>query len=142
MTFLSVNYLSIVIAAAAAWVFGAVYYSALSTPWLEAQGKTLDQCKAEQAGKSGISKVAPFVLALVGELIMGWAIYGLLLHLNAFTIRAGVISAVLCWFGFVLTSVTINNAFAGRRAMLTVIDSGGWLGALLIIGAIVGGMGA
>ena len=142
MAFFSVNYLSIAIAAIAAWLFGAVYYTALSAPWLAAQGKTLEQCKAEQAGKTGVSRYAPFILALVGELIMAWAIYGLLLHLNAFTVRAGIVSAVLCWFGFVLTTVTISNAFAGHRAMLTVIDSAGWLGAMLIIGAIVGAMGA
>ena len=142
MGFFSVNYLSIVIAAVVAWLFGAAYYTALSAPWLAAQGKTLEQCKAEQAAKTGLSKYAPFILALIGELIMAWAIYGLLLHLNAFTVRAGIVSAALCWFGFVLTTVTINNAFAGHRAMLTVIDSAAWLGALLIIGAIVGAMGA
>ena len=34
-----------------------------------------------------------------------------------------------------------QNAFSGRRPMLTVIDSLHWLGCLLIIGAIVGGLG-
>jgi hypothetical protein len=141
MAFLTVNYLSIVIAAIAAWIFGAVYYTALSKPWLAAMGKTLEQCQAEQAAKSGLAKYAPFILAFVGELIMAWALYGVLIHMNAFSLRAGVIAGGLIWFGFVLTSMTVNNAFSGRKAMLTVIDSIGWLGALLIIGAIVGGMG-
>lgn len=141
MAFASVNFLSILIAAVAAWLFGGVYYTALSAPWLKAQGKTLEQCKAEQAGKSGLVKAAPFILAFVGEFIMGWALYGVLLHLNAFTLRGGVIAAALCWFGFVLTTITINNAFGGRKAMLTVLDSIAWLGALVIIGAIVGWFG-
>lgn len=141
MSFASVNYLSIVIAAVAAWVFGAVYYTALSAPWLAAMGKTLEQCKAEQAAKTGLAKFAPFILALVGELIMALALYGILVHLNLFTVRAGIISGALIWFGFVLTTTTVNNAFAGRKPMLTVIDSAAWLGALVIIGAIVGGMG-
>ena len=141
MAFVTVNWLSIVIAAVAAWIFGAAYYTTLSAPWLAAMGKTLEQCKAEQAAKTGLRKYAPFILALVGELIMGWALYGILAHLNAFTVRAGLISGALIWFGFVLTTITVNNAFAGRKTSLTVIDSGGWLGALLIVGAIVGGMG-
>ncbi len=141
MAFITVNWLSIVIAGVAAWVFGAMYYTALSAPWMAAQGKTLEQCKAEQAGKSAPAKFAPFVLVLVAEIVMGWALYGVLAHINAFTVRGGLISAALIWFGFVLTTVAVNNAFAGRRTMLTAIDSGGWLGALLIIGAIVGGMG-
>ena len=141
MAFLTVNWLAIVVAAVAAWIFGGVYYTALSTPWLAAQGKTLEQCKQEQAGKSGLAKATPFILAIVGELIMAWALYGILVHLNAFTIRGGLIAGVLSWFGFVLTTMTVNNAFGGHKPMLTVIDGVAWLGALVIIGAIVGGMG-
>ena len=72
---------------------------------------------------------------------MAWALYGILAHLSAFTLRGGVISGALIWFGFVLTTVTINNAFGGRKAMLTVIDNAAWLGALVIIGGVVGWMG-
>jgi hypothetical protein len=137
----SANYISIVIAAAAAWIFGGIYYTMLSGPWLAAKGKTLDQCKAEQAGKSAAAKAAPFVLAFVGDLIMAWVLYGVLFHLGMFTIRDGIISGGLCWLGFVLTTVTVNYAFSGKNPMLTVIDSGAWLGALIIIGAVLGGFG-
>ena len=136
------NILAIVVAAVAAWLFGAVYYTALSGPWLQALGKTIEQCKAEQAGKSALANAAPFVLAFVGELIMAWAMYGILLHANMFTLRAGLITGAACWLGFVLTTIVVNNAFAGRKAMLSVIDGIAWLGALLIIGAIVGWFGA
>ena len=141
MGFANVNFVSILIAAVAAWIFGGIYYTALSKPWLAAQGKTLERCKAEQAAKSGLAKGAPFILAFVCEFIMAWVLYGILIHLNMFTVRAGIISAALCWFGFVLTTVTINNAFGGKKAMLTVIDGGAWLGALVIIGAVLGGFG-
>ena len=141
MAFLTVNWLTIVVAAVAAWMFGGVYYTALSKPWLAAQGKTLEQCKQEQAGKSGLAKATPFILAIVAELIMAWALYGILVHLNAFTIRGGLIAGMLSWFGFVLTTMTVNNAFGGHKPMLTVIDGTAWLGALVIIGAIVGGLG-
>ena len=141
MNLASVNFISIAIAAVAAWLFGGVYYTALSKPWLAAQGKTLEQCKAEQAGKSGAAKVMPFILVFVAELIIAFTLYGILVHMGTFTIRAGLISAAFCWFGFVLTTIASNNAFGGKRCMLTVLDSGAWLGAMLIIGAIVGGMG-
>ena len=141
MAFVTVNWFSILIAAVAAWLFGGVYYTALSKPWLKAQGKTLEQCQAEQAGKSGAAKAAPFLLVFVGEIIIAWALYGILVHMSAFTLRGGVISAVLIWFGFVVPTMTANNAFGGRRPMLTVIDGIAWLGAFVIIGAIVGWMG-
>jgi hypothetical protein len=140
--FLTVNHASILLAAAAAWLFGGLYYSLLGERWMAAQGKTMEQCKAEMAGKSKLQIYGPFVLAFVGSIFIAWALYGILLHLNRFTVRGGMISAALIWFGFVLTTMTVNNAFHGKRAMLTVIDSLHWLGGLLIIGAIVGWMGA
>ncbi len=76
----------------AAWLFGGVYYTSLSKHWLAAQGKTMEQCQAEQAGKSGAAKAAPFILVFVGELIMAWAMYGILFHMGMFTLRAGAIS--------------------------------------------------
>ena len=141
MAFVTVNWLSIILAAVAAWLFGGIYYSATSKFWLAAQGKTMEQCQAEQAAKSGAAKVAPFIVVFIAEIIIAWALYGLLVHMNAFTLRGGVISAMLCWFSFVVTTLTSNYAFHGRRPMLSVIDSVAWLGAFVIIGAIVGWMG-
>ena len=141
MGFAHMNYVSIVLAAAAAWIFGGIYYTTLGRQWMAAQGKTMEQCQAEMAGKSGAAKAMPFILVFVGEIIMAWVLYGILVHLNMFTVRAGAISAAFCWLGFVLTTAVANNAFAGRRPMLTIIDSGAWLGAMLIMGAVLGWFG-
>jgi hypothetical protein len=141
MNFANVNALSILVAAIAAWIFGGIYYTSLCKPWMAALGKTPEQCKAEQAAKSGPAKAAPFILVFIGELIMAFVLYGILVHLNMFTVRAGIISGAFCWFGFVLPTVTANNAFSGRRAMLTVLDGGAWLGALIVIGAVLGWFG-
>jgi hypothetical protein len=141
MSLASVNFLSVVVAAIAAWIFGAIYYGILGKHWLAAQGKTVESCKIENAGKSTMAKGAPFVLSFIGALIMGFVLYGILVHTGAFTLRAGVISGAFCWFGFVLTAVAVNNAYSGRKSMLTLIDSVHWLGALVVIGAILGWMG-
>jgi Protein of unknown function (DUF1761) len=72
---------------------------------------------------------------------MGVVLYGILVHTGKFTLRAGVISGSFCWFGFVLTTVVVNNAYTFRRPMLTAIDSAHWLGVLVIIGGIIGDWG-
>ena len=95
MAFVTVNWLSILIAAVAAWLFGGVYYSALGKHWMAAQGKTMEQCQAEQACKSSVEKFAPFVVVFVAEIVIAWALYGILVHMNAFTLRGGLISAAL-----------------------------------------------
>lgn len=136
-----VNYLSVVAAAAAAWLFGAVYYTTLGKSWIAAQGKTLESLKAENTGKSAVSKAAPFVLSFIAELIMGVVIYGILTHSGLWSLRAGIVTGAFCWFGFVLTTIAVNNAYSGRKVMLTVIDAAHWLGVLVIIGGIVGAWG-
>jgi hypothetical protein len=135
------NIASLFVAAVAAWIFGAIYYSLLGKAWLAAQGETPETMKAKNAGRSGVAKAAPFVISFIAELVMAGALQGILFHSGMHTVRAGVISGALCWLGFVFTTILVNNAYPGRRFMLTVIDSGHWLIVLVIIGGIVGWMG-
>jgi hypothetical protein len=138
----NMNYLAVFIAAVAAWIFGAAYYGVLGKAWVEAQGKTMEAFKQEQAAKKGsLAAVAPFLLAFVAELAMAFVLFGILTHLRLFTVRAGIISGAFCWLGFALTTIAVNYAFSGRRFMLTVIDAGHWLGVLLIMGAVLGAFG-
>jgi hypothetical protein len=62
-------------------------------------------------------------------------------HLGAVTIRSAVISGLFVWAGFVVTTLLVNNAFAGRRTMLTLIDAGHWLLVVVLMGAVIGWMG-
>jgi Protein of unknown function (DUF1761) len=138
MAFVGINYLAVVVAAVAAWVLGAVWYRVLSTQWLAALGKT----HADMTGPDGKPKsYVPFILVFVAELIMAWMLAGVLGHLGAVTVKNGVISGAFCWFGFVLTTIAVNNAFGGRKVMLTVIDAGHWLAVLVLMGAIIGAFG-
>jgi hypothetical protein len=141
MPFASVNWIAILAAAVAAWLFGALYYGLLGKAWLAALGTTAETLKLANAGKSAAAKAAPFVLSLVAEFVMAFVLNGILIHLNMFTVRAGMIAGAFCWIGFIMTSMTVNNAYPGRRAMLSVIDGGHWLGVMLIIGAVLGGIG-
>jgi uncharacterized membrane protein len=137
----TMNWASVFMGAVASFIFGAIYYTTLGKVWLAAQGKTADSCKVENAGKSKLALAVPFILSFVGALIMGVTLYGILTHSGLWSLRAGAISGAFCWFGFVLTTVVINNAYQGRKAMLSLIDGAHWLGVLIIIGAIVGWMG-
>jgi glycerol uptake facilitator-like aquaporin len=134
--------LPIVLAAVVAWFFGAAYYSLLCRKWLAAQGKTMEQSKAENADKSTAAKVAPFILSFVAEIGMAAVLSGILFHIGIYTVRAGAFSGFMCWLGFVLTTVVVNNAYTFRKVALTAIDTGHWLGVLLIIGAVLGGFGS
>jgi hypothetical protein len=138
LTFAGMNYLAIVIAAIAAWLAGAGWYMILGRTWMAALGTTPEKMTE---GRQRQGTFLPFVYAFIAELLMAWILAGLLGHIGALTIRNGVISAVFCWFGFVMTTMVVNNGFAARDKRLLLIDGGHWLLVLVLMGAIIGGMG-
>ena len=136
MTFAGLNYLAILVAALAAFGWGAAYYMTLSKQWLAAVGLSNEQLGDKRS-------TAPFVISFVALIVMAWVLAGTLGHLGAgqVTVKNGIISGLFLWLGFIATTVFVNNAYPGRRYSLSVIDSIHWLGVVVIQGAIIGGMG-
>ncbi len=142
MTFAGINYLAVIIAAVAGWLVGAAYYIGLANPWVAAHGKTREAFKAEQAANEGtVHAWLPFALALLAELVMAWVLAGMVGHLGAVTIRSAVVSALFVWAGFMVTTMLINNAFSGRKYMLTTIDAGHWLAVIIVMAVVIGWLG-
>lgn len=137
MAFAGISTIAILIAAVAGWLTGAVWYGILGKTWLAALGKTEEDIKKNRGTPAFY---IPFVLAFVAAVVMAWVLAGMIGHLGPgqVTVRNGVISAVFAWAGFVATTILVNNAFGGRTFMLTLIDSGHWLAALVVMGAIIG----
>lgn len=61
MDFSTVNWLAVIVAAVAAWLFGAAWYMGLSKPWLKAA--KLDPAAMRRS-------FAPFIISFIAELIM------------------------------------------------------------------------
>ena len=144
MAFAGVNYLAIVIAAVAAWLAGAAWYGALAKPWVAAQGKSMEEFKAQQEAMRGSpAAYAPFIIAFVAELVMAWVLAGVIGHLGPgqVTLRNGVVSAALVWLGFVVTTLAVNYTFGQRGLKLGAIDAGHWLLVLVVEGAVIGAIG-
>jgi len=135
MDFAGMNYFAIVIAAFVGAAIGAAWYGTLTKPWLAAAGMTRDEFKS--VGKQG------HLIAFAAQFPMVWVLAGLIGHLGAgqVTLANGIISALFVWFGFVLTTISVNHRFLGRPWKLTTIDTGYWLVSLCVQGAIIGWMG-
>ena len=136
MTFAGMNYLAVLVAAFAAFGWGAIYYMTLSNQWLAAVGMTKEQMQTNRTA-------VPFIISFVALLVMGWVLAGTLAHLGPgqVTLKNGIISGLLLWLGFVVTTVFVNNAYPGRKYSLSLIDSIHWLGVLVIQGAVIGAFG-
>jgi hypothetical protein len=140
MTFAGVSYLAVLVAAIVAWMAGAAWYMSLGKTWQAAVGMTPEKM-AQTRAQSGA--YLPFIYVFVAELIMAWALAGILGHLGPgqVTFRNGIIYGAFSWFGFVFTSMLGNNSFAQRDWRLLLIDGGHWLMVLLLMGAIIGAIG-
>lgn len=135
MSFAGLNYLAIVVAALTGFVFRGLYYRTLSAQWLAASGVRREEVQGHPWGL--------YATAIVANLVMAWILAGIIGHLGPgqVTVRNGIISGAFVWLGFVVTTIAVNYGFGMRKPMLTVIDSGHWLGVLLIMGAVIGAFG-
>ncbi|WP_375458636.1 DUF1761 domain-containing protein [uncultured Enterovirga sp.] len=128
--------LSIPIAAVAAWLLGAVWYSVFSETWLGALGKT----RAELVGATGKPSPLPFALSFAAELVMATVVAILVARLGMTSAAGGMSIGIMAWVGFVATTLGVNHAYTAAKPELSLIDGGHWLVVLLVIGFIVGGL--
>ncbi|MGE0232913.1 MAG: DUF1761 domain-containing protein [Flavobacteriaceae bacterium] len=134
MAFAGINYLAVFLAAVASFVFGAIWYMALSRQWQRAAG-----LEGRLPGRKGFAAALPFIISFVGELIMAHVLAGAVGHLSAgVTLTNALISALILWAGFVATTTTIAHRYQMAPWSLTFIDGGHWLGVMLVQGLVIG----
>ncbi|SMQ86070.1 Protein of unknown function [Devosia lucknowensis] len=133
MSHFAVNWLAVVLAAIAAYAFGAVWYMGLSRQWMAALGKTKDQL---QVG------FTPFIWSFAVELVMAYFIALLTpVMMGEITVASGALVGVHMWVGFVITTLIMNHRYEGMKWSLTVIDGLHLLGVLVIQGVVIGLLG-
>jgi hypothetical protein len=130
----AIDWIGVLVAWVAGWLVQGIWYMVLGRPWMAALGWNA----ADMAPERRRMPMGPMLLSIVADFIMALMLAGIVGHLGGPTIPIGFISAALVWFGFVLTTISVNNAFQRRTVMLTVIDSGGWLAVLLVQGVVLG----
>lgn len=135
----NVNWIAIAIATFVSMGIGAAWYSGLAKPWIAANGFSDEQIKSIEANDTPII----YLIAATCHLVMAFILSGVIFHAagSEVTIGDGVLTAFLIWFGFILTSMTVNHRFQFKPWALTVIDSGHYLAVLIAQGTIIGWFG-
>ncbi len=132
-----ISYWAVAVAAVAGFVFSGIWYGVFSKQWLAASG--MDEKLAHGGGGNFSAK--PFIVTFIAQFVMAWILAGILLHVLrggiALSLRNALISAVLIWIGFVMTTLVVNHTFQGIKRTQTLIDGGHWLGVLLIQSALL-----
>lgn len=124
------NWLALVLASAAAFVLGGIWYGPLfSKPWLAAFGFSEEQINQRHPGK------------IFGQAIIWTFLSAVML---AFFIEAdadlhlGAMTGFFIGLGFVTTFMGIHYAFEGRGVEILLINTGYSTLALTLMGAIIG----
>ncbi|MGR3320577.1 MAG: DUF1761 domain-containing protein [Pseudooceanicola sp.] len=126
--------LAVLVAAAAGFGFGAVWYMTLSGPWLDAIGAGTDE-----SGKPRMqSSPWPFVVAAVTMILVA----GMMRHTFATSGIDGVGKSLVSGLGvgafFITPWMAMNYAYAMRSPRLTMIDGGYAILGCGVIGAVLG----
>lgn len=128
------------LAALVSFMFGGLWYGALSKQWMNAAGLTKDRIDA-----AGGQTPVVLVLTFVAQFVMAWMFAGVLLHMRKAGIAPtgvnGMLSGLFLWLGFIFPVLLVSHRYQLQKASLTVIDSAYWLGVLLIQGFILGRWG-
>ncbi len=123
------EFLNVLAAAVAAFGFGAVWYIALSKPWLAASGVTEAQ---QRAGGP-----MPFVIGIVAMVLVAGMMRHLLGAAGVVTPGGGAIAGLGIGAFLITPWVAMNYAFAMRRPALTLIDGVNSVVGCTIMGAVL-----
>ncbi len=123
------EYLNVLAAAAASWVFGAVWYMALAKPWMNAA-----RIPMTPDGKpNGNGSPLPFVLSAITMVIVAGFMRHIFATTGIATPGAGALAGLGIGLFFITPWTMINNAYAMRPFSLTLIDGGySTIGCMLI----------
>jgi hypothetical protein len=129
----SVNFLSILVAAAAYMILGAVWYSPVlfGNSWMRLIGKTKEQVAKD------FSPINYF-WALVTSFVAAYGIARIMVWSGRQSVSDGIVVGLLAGVCFVLTTMGVNDIFEGRSKGLTVVNALYHIAGFIVVGIIVG----
>lgn len=125
--------IAVIVAALAGFAVGAVWYIALSKPWMAAA-----EIRLGPDGNPANSSVMPFVVSGLAMIVVA----GFMRHILAMSGITTPMTSATAGFGIGLFLITpwlaMNYAYAGRPPKLTVIDGGYAVLGCTAIGLVLG----
>lgn len=112
------EYLNVIAAALGAYAFSAVWYTAMSKPWMVAAGIPM----TAEGRPMGNGSPMPFVIALIAMVLVA----GMMRHVfqisGIVTLGGGLVAGLGVGAFFITPWVTMNYAFGMRKMSLAVLD--------------------
>jgi hypothetical protein len=128
---MAMNYVAIVVAALAAYVLGALWYSPLlfGKQWMKLAGMK----KMKKPANPGLM----YFFGFVSSLVMSGVLALVLPLLGNATIGAGLVSALWIWLGFIGTLTLGSVLWEGKPFALWILNNAYHVVSILIMAAVL-----
>jgi len=126
------NYPAIVVAGVVYWCIQAGWYTVLGQQWLIAIGKTM--AEMQQKGNSPL----PYIGSLVCDIVVACVLAWILARTGEPSAGKGAILGAALALGLVATALMTQYLFEQRPVALFLINAGGALVGITVMGAILG----
>ena len=127
------QYVGVLVAAAAAFAFGAAWYMTLAKPWMAAAGIKMGEDGKPQGNGSSM----PFIIGAITLILVS----GMTRHIITMSGLSTLLDGLMVGFGIgaftILPWMAMNYAYSMRPPMLTVIDGGYAVISCTIIGVVL-----
>jgi hypothetical protein len=130
---ITLNWVAILVAAIASFLFEALWFSLFMNQWLTGIGRTKEWLMG-----TGLNPAIQYGVAILCSIVAAAVLSICIQASGEQTARRGILCAVVIWFGFIATSWAKAYIFEVRTLQIYAIDTGYHLIELMLIGAIVG----
>jgi hypothetical protein len=130
---IKLNWVAILVAAIASFLFEALWFSLFMNQWLTGIGRTKEWLMG-----TGLNPAIQYGTAIICSIIVAAVLTICIQASGEQTARRGIICGAVSWFGFIATGWAKEYIFEVRTLQIYVINTGYALIDLMLIGAIVG----
>jgi hypothetical protein len=127
------GFLHVILAAVAAYAFGAVWYTTMSKSWIAAAGIPVGPDGKPMGGANPV----PFIVGFVAQVLVA----GMMRHIFAMsgldTVGEGIMGGAGIGLFLITPWVTMNYAFAGRPYRLALLDGVNAVVGCILIGIVL-----
>ncbi|MEO0381294.1 MAG: DUF1761 domain-containing protein [Pseudomonadota bacterium] len=127
------EFLSVLAAAGAAWVFGAVWYSIFAKPWVSGSRVPVD----DDGAPINRADPKPYLLSILAMLFVAGTMRYAFSIMEITTAMKGLTSGMGIGMFFIAPWIMLNNGYAARPFSLTLIDGGYAAFGCAIIGLVI-----
>ncbi len=134
----SVNYLAVLLAAAASMVVGSIWYSqkVFGSPW--AKLAKIDMSRKPKPGEMIWLLSSTFVASLVTAYVLAHVTYLSYVFFDYTYLQTALITGFWLWLGLTAARIYVHDAFENRRKKLTLITVSHELVTILAMALVIG----